>query len=102
MGKMTIEVNFRAAMASADELDAIADDLERALNRGYSESMSQLAGDWTGANAEYFQTKSAKLTEQIQKSVKRIRSGADEVRRTARLIRGAEMAALAIAKGRTY
>lgn len=102
MDKKTIEINYQEAMSSANQLDAIADELERELRRGYAESMAQLAGNWTGANAEYFQTKGEKLTEQIQDSVKRIRSGADEVRRTARLIRAAELAALAIAKGRNY
>lgn len=102
MDRRTIEVNFQAAMASAGELDGIANDLERALRGGYAESMSQLAGNWSGANASYYQTKGAKLTDQIQDSVARIRAAAEEVRRTARLIHNAELAALAIANARSY
>lgn len=102
MDRHSIEVNFQAAMASADELDGIANDLENALRNGYAESMAQLSRNWTGANAEFYQTKSGKLTEEIQDSASRIRTAAREVRRTARLIHQAELAALAIATGRIY
>lgn len=102
MDKKTIELNFQAAMASADELDGIADELERALRGNFEQSMTQLARNWTGANADYYQTKSGKLAEQIQASVSKIRTGASEVRITARLIYQAEMAALAIAEARNY
>lgn len=102
MNRRTIEVNFQAAMASANELDGIAGDLERALRNGYAESMSRLAGNWSGENAAFYQTKGGKLTEQIQDTVSRIRAAAEEVRRTARLIHNAELAALAIANARSY
>lgn len=102
MDRRAIEVNFQAAMAGADELDGIADELERALRGEFEQSMTQLARSWTGANAEYYQTKSGKLAEQIRDSVSKIRTGASEVRRTARLIYQAELAALAIAEARKY
>lgn len=102
MDKNTIEVNFRAAMAGADELDGIANDLEKALRQGYAESMGQLARNWTGANSEFYQAKSGKLTEQIQNSVSKIRTAASELRRAAQVIHAAELAALAIAQGRDY
>lgn len=102
MNKRTIEVNFQAAMASADELEKIAAELEKALKRDYEHSMSQLAGNWTGESASYYQTKGKKLSEQIQNSVSRLKTAAAEVRRTARLIHQAELAALAIAQARKY
>ena len=102
MDKKEIEVNFQAAMAKADELDEIANELQKALQGDFEQSMVQLSGSWTGANAEYYQTKSAKLAQQIQESVKKIRTGASEVRVAAKLIYQAEMAALAVAEARIY
>ena len=75
MDKKTIELNFQAAMAGADELDGIADELERALRGNFEQSMTQLARNWTGANADYYQTKSGKLAEQIQASREHPKSG---------------------------
>lgn len=102
MSRKSIAVNFQAAMDSAKELDGIADELERALKHGYADSMAQLSRDWTGDNAVFFQNKGAKLTEQIENSISRIRKAADEVRRAARLIYQAELAALNIATERTF
>lgn len=102
MGRESIEVDFQAAMASAGELDGIAGELEKALKQGYACSMAQLSRDWTGENAVYFQNKGAKLTEQIEDSISRLRKAADEVRRAATLIHQAEAAALNLAKVRNF
>lgn len=102
MSRESIEVNFQAAMASADELDGIANDLERALKHGYTGSMAQLSRDWTGENAVFYQQKGTKLTGQIEDSVSRIRKAASEVRRAARRIHQAELTALNIAKVRSF
>lgn len=102
MSKESIAVNFQAAMNSARELDGIADELEKALRHGYADSMTRLSRDWTGENAIFYQKKGVKLTEQIEDSVSKIRKAADEVRRAARLIYQAELAALDIAKVRKF
>lgn len=102
MDRNSIELNFQTAMKGADELDGVANDLERALKNEYGQSMAQLSRDWTGANAEFYQKKGVKLTEEIQDTISRIRSAAGEVRRTAQLVYHAEMAALAIAQARDY
>ncbi|MBS6395830.1 MAG: WXG100 family type VII secretion target [Clostridiales bacterium] len=102
MDKNTIEVNFQEAMASADELDGIANELERVLKNEYAESQAQLYASWSGANADFYRSKSTKLTEQIQDSVSRIHTAASEIRSTARWLRNAELAALAIAGRRDY
>lgn len=102
MSRESIAVNFQAAMDSAGELEGIADELEKALRHGYGDSMTQLSRDWTGENAVFYLKKGAKLTEQIENSISKIRKAADEVRRAARLIYQAELAALDIAKVRNF
>ncbi len=102
MSREVVEVDFQAAMASARELDGIADELEKALKQEYAASMAQLSRNWIGENALFYQKKGAKLTEQIENSISKIRKAADEVRRTARLLYQAELDARDIVKVRTY
>ena len=102
MGNDRIEIHFHAAMESADELDQIAEDLENALNNSYGEAMMRLSESWKGTNASFYQEKAAALMEQIQNSVKQIRSGAEEVRRTANRIHKAELLARTLAEARNY
>ena len=100
MGNDRIEIDFHAAMESADALDQIAADLENALNNSYGEAMMRLSESWKGTNASFYQEKAAALMEQI--SVKQIRSGAEEVRRTANRIHKAELLARTLAEARNY
>ena len=69
MGNDRIEIDFHAAMESADALDQIAADLENALNNSYGEAMMRLSESWKGTNASFYQEKAAALKEQIQRDV---------------------------------
>ena len=55
MGNDRIEIDFHAAMESADALDQIAADLENALNNSYGEAKS---GSAQGTDPELCQTDS--------------------------------------------
>ena len=57
---------------------------------------------FVGTNASFYQEKAAVLMEQIQGSVNKIRSGAEEVRRTANRIHKAELLARTLAEARNY
>ena len=92
MGNDRIEIDFHAAVESADALDQIAADLENALNNSYGEAMMRLSESWKGTNASFYQEKAAALMEQIQSSV----------RRTANRIHKAELLARTLAEARNY
>lgn len=102
MDERTIQLNFRAAMAKADELDEIAEGLLQAINNDYEEAMQTVGAGWKGGNAESYLAKGGKLEEQMRNSVNQLKQAAGEIRRTAKRIYNAEMAALQIIQLRTY
>ena len=102
MGNDRIEIDFHAAMESADALDQIAADLENALNNSGGGAGVRVSEGGKGRDASFYQEKAAALMEQIQSSVKQIRSGAEEVRRTANRIHKAELLARTLAEARNY
>ena len=88
-----IRFNFNQALAQASELDSLADRLEQLENKTEN-SMQTLSAAWKGQNATAF------LRKEVRKTALEIHSIADDIRRIARRIYEAEMAALRIAQQR--
>lgn len=95
-----IRFNFRQALAQADELDGVADRLEKLSGKTMEGSMQTLASAWKGQNATAFLRKEDILKGDIKKTASEIHGIADDIRRIARRIYDAEMEALRIASER--
>lgn len=102
MDRNTIEINYQAALEKADELEEIGRELMRALDREYEESMQRLAVNWKGVNAETYLKKGNSLGVQMRSTADGVIEAAEEIRRTARRIYNAEMAAIRIIEARIY
>lgn len=96
-----IKMNYREAIQQADELDALASKVRSTANDKVEQSMQLLSSGWKGSNASEFLRKYGELKQQILDSAKELNSIADDIRRTARIVYNAEMAALQIAQTRT-
>ena len=102
MDRHTIEINYQEALRRADDLEEIGRDLMRALEKEYEQSMQTLSTNWKGVNAETYLRKGTDLAEQMRCTARSVIETADEIRRTARRIYNAEMAALRIIEARIY
>ena len=60
-----IEMDFKQAMAQADEVDEIADRLSDISNGQLGDTMQNLAAAWRGENATSYLGKSARLQDKI-------------------------------------
>ena len=94
-----IRFNFNQALAQASELDSLADRLEQLENKTEN-SMQTLSAAWKGQNATAFLRKEDTIKKEVRKTAAEIHSIADDIRRIARRIYEAEMAALRIAQQR--
>ncbi|MDO5348963.1 MAG: WXG100 family type VII secretion target [Lachnospiraceae bacterium] len=95
-----IRFNFRQALSQADELDGVADRLERLSGKTMESSMQKLAAAWKGQNAAAFLKKEDILKGDMKKTASQIHDIADDIRRIARRVYEAEMEALRIASER--
>ena len=95
-----IRIDFQQAIKQADKLDEIATKLERISKNSMEESMQNLSAAWKGENASAFLKKEDRLQGEINTTAKNVRAIADDIRRIARRIYEAEMAAWRIANER--
>lgn len=102
MDRNTIEINYQTALAKADELEAIGNELMQALEQEYGNSLEILAGNWKGVNADMYLGKGYRLAEQMRGTAREVVDAANQIRRTAETIYYAEMAALNIIEARIY
>lgn len=102
MNAEKIELDFRAAMAKADELEAVGKELMQTVNGDYEDTLQMLAGNWKGVNAEAYLRKGGDLGNQMRRTARSVMEAAEEIRRTARRIYAAEMAAVRIAETKNY
>ena len=99
--KSQISMNYREAMQQARDLDALAEKVRSTANDKVEQSMQLLSSGWKGVNATEFLRKYGELKRQILDSARELNSIADDIRRTAKIVYDAEMAALQIALTRT-
>lgn len=96
MDERSIEINFSGAMAKADALEQIADEMLRSVNNEYEGAMQMVNAGWKGGNAETYLAKGSKLEGQMRTTINQLRQAAEEIRRSARRTYNAEMEALRI------
>ncbi|HAL58447.1 MAG: hypothetical protein E7239_05280 [Sarcina sp.] len=95
-----ISMNYREAIQQARDLDTLADKVRSTANDKVEQSMQVLSSGWKGNNASEFLRKYGQLKQQILDSAKELNAIADDIRRTAKIVYDAEMAALRIAQTR--
>ena len=93
-------MNYREAIQQARDLDTLADKVRSTANDKVEQSMQVLSSGWKGNNATEFLRKYGQLKQQILDSAKELNAIADDIRRTAKIVYDAEMAALRIAQTR--
>ena len=93
-------MNYREAIQQARDLDTLAEKVRSTANDKVEQSMQVLSSEWKGNNASEFLRKYGQLKQQILDSAKELNAIADDIRRTAKIVYDAEMAALQIAQTR--
>ncbi|MBS6395738.1 MAG: hypothetical protein KH452_01120 [Clostridiales bacterium] len=97
-----IRFDFRQAIRRAEELEEIACDMRRLSNKEMEDSLQRLAGAWKGEAADLFLSRGLQLRENIKQSANDLDRAASAVRKAAKRIYDAEMAAYRRAKRREY
>lgn len=97
-----IEMDFRAAMNQADKIDGIANRLKNLSNNDYRNTIQNISNAWKGDNADVYVKKSSTLIDKMNGTASKLADAADTIRRIAKNIYDAEMAAWEIAHRREY
>lgn len=97
-----ITMDFNNANTQADNLDAVAKDIDNMIKNEFDPCMTDIGKNWTGDNAEAYIAKGYKLKSQIEKSAANLRKTANTIRNIARNTYNAEKAAYELAQARTY
>lgn len=100
--RASIEMDFRQAMTQAKKVDEIADRLSRVSDSQLNNIMQNLASGWKGENASAYLNKGFRLQNKISISSGELHNVASQIRRVAKQVYNAEMAALEIAMMRKY
>ena len=100
--RQSIEFDFRQAMAQADRIDTVADNLNNLSARRFEATMQNLSSNWKGENASAYRNKGERLQGKMNTTVNELRNTASDIRKIAKKLYDAEMAALDIATKRTY
>nr|WP_300167678.1 WXG100 family type VII secretion target [uncultured Flavonifractor sp.] len=100
--KWQIEFDFEQARKQANRLDDIADQLEHLAKKQIERYNQELPSYWRGKSASLFQKKQDEMKKNVLQSARELRQQAECIRRIARLLYEAEMAALEIARRRAY
>ncbi|MBR3525129.1 MAG: hypothetical protein IKO11_04715 [Lachnospiraceae bacterium] len=102
MGKREIKLNYDKAIRQAERLETIGKEVDTMAQNDYDNTLNGIAGAWSGENAAAYLERAGQLKEKMITTAKNILLVADEIRRKAKRIFDAEMAALEIAESRTY
>ncbi len=100
--RQSIEFDFKKALAQADRIDGVADKLSNLSSRQFGATMQNLSANWKGENASGYLNKGVRLQNKMDSTVNELRNIAEDIRRIARTLYDAEMAALEIALRRQY
>ncbi len=98
----TIRFNFQKALAQADQLDTIANNLNKISSGDLNGTLQVVSANWKGQNASAYLEKGGKLQGNIGTTAKDLHSIASDIRIIAKRVYRAEMAALEIAQIRKY
>lgn len=100
--RATIEFDFRTALAQADKIDTIANDLSRLSKTELEGVLQNVSAGWKGDNANIYLNKGVVLQEKMTGTVNTLQGIASDIRTIAKRLYDAEMAALEIALNREY
>ena len=100
--ELEILLDHQKAMAQANQLDEIADKLDRLSEDKMEDALGKLKSAWQSDNSPAFYSKSAIVQGDIKNSAGNVRKIARAIRETANAIKKADLAALEIAKTRDY
>lgn len=98
--RFSIQMDFDKAKRQADELDDIANGLDREANRSLTDTLNALGNDWRGENADQYIRKGFTLKEEINGTAKSLHQAASTIRTIAKRIYDVEMENLRIAEER--
>ncbi|MBR6770720.1 MAG: WXG100 family type VII secretion target [Lachnospiraceae bacterium] len=90
----SIQMDFQQARQQAQRLDDIASQLERIAGNELGGTLQELSIGWKGENATAYIKKGGELQNKMGNSVKNLRNIADSIRRIAKRVYDAEMAAI--------
>ncbi len=98
----TIRMNYQKAMQQAQRLEEIANDMQSLSSNDFGGTLQDIAASWKGENASEYLRKGGMLQGDMEETSRTLSDIAIEIRRKAKAIRDAEMAALQIATKRNY
>ncbi len=98
--RYSIQMDFDKANRQANELDDIANSVDREANRSLTDTLNALGNDWRGENADKYIRKGFTLKEDMNNTAKSLRQAASTIRYVAKRIYDAEMENLRIAEER--
>ena len=104
MGKTEAEIylEYEKAIAQAETLMRLAEELDSAVAGEAKEAAAALAAVWKGECADFFYEKCDLLTQKCAESISSLKKSAEAVRTIAQNIYNAEMQALRLAEARAY
>lgn len=102
MSNLMIQINYTQAIAQADELLQVANNIKNLSEEDLAKIMADIRNCWEGKNADNYLAKAEVLRSNLAKTAALIRKTADAIRVMATNIYEAEMEAESIAEIRTY
>ena len=104
MAKSSFEIrmDYNRAVAQANSLEQIAEEMRNSAENDLRDCMSEIAGNWTGENARAYLQKVEKLSDSVRKTSERLKDTAEAIRKIARNTYNADMRALELARIRKY
>lgn len=95
--KCEIEMDFERALAQAQELEEISDELSKIASAHVAEALEMLAKNWQGDNSKSFLRKSGGITTDMIETADDLLKIARNIRTTAGIVYKAESMARQIA-----
>lgn len=102
MNKAQLYMDFASAKTKADQLDELAQQLEKAVNSEYKNGVNSARCAWKGDASDSFKKNADKLEQKTKQAATNLKTCAKTIRQVAQTIYNAEMRAIEIAEKRTY
>lgn len=93
-----IKLNYNIAIKQANDLEGVADDLEKSICAELNNGVEELSSSWKGDSSRRFISKENELEQQIRFTAQELRQTAQTVRTIARNIYNTEMTNVRIAR----
>lgn len=98
----SIYFDFQKALGEAGRIEEMADRLQKLSDKDFEGTLQNLSVNWKGENASAYLSKGERLQGKINQTGNDLRAVASDIRRIAKQIYDAEMAALEMARRRAY